>query len=110
MNKSQLEERVVELEEMVEEMECALVSLETRLSVKRHKDTGIKKLDGRKLQVAEILMKERATISMIAERIGIQNPNVSCLVGYLKKDGCAIGKDSLGRLFLEQPIPSELLP
>lgn len=87
---------VKELEAMVNELECALISLEDRLCVSKVKP------EGRKAQCLKILQQAgHITVAAIAARIGISARNVSSQLTYLRKDGYAIATDSLGRKFLE---------
>jgi predicted HTH transcriptional regulator len=96
-----------ELEAMVCELEEALVCLEDRLC----KKTKIQK-PGRMHQVLEILQKGPITTSAIAQRIGIDNRNVSSQLTYLRKGDLNetyydIGKDSLGRHVILGSRPKE---
>jgi predicted HTH transcriptional regulator len=86
-----------ELQAMVCELEETLLALEERLC----KKVKVQK-PGRMVQVLEILQKGPITTSAIAERVGIDNRNVSSQLTYLRKGDLNntyydIGKDSLGR-------------
>jgi hypothetical protein len=92
-----------ELLAMVEELECALEVLENRLS------TSKVKKEGRKEQVLSILMTEgpisvEAISKMLTASTGsaISARNVSSQLSYLRKDGIAIGTNSLGKKFIEK--------
>ncbi len=87
---------VKELEAIVEDLQCALYSLEARLCVSKVKP------EGRKEQCLKIMQSAgHITVAAIAIRIGISARNVSSQLTYLRKDGYAIATDSLGRKFLE---------
>ena len=60
------------------------------------------KSTGRKEQLLAILKTGRTTIKDAAEQLGITERNVSTLKCYLSKDGWNFGKDSKGRLYIEE--------
>ena len=110
MKKQELEVRVAELEANVTELEgsisegledvdnyeCLLSWLESKISRVQVKQTG------RKEQVLKILQSAgHITVEAISLRIGISARNVSSQLTYLRRDGYAIATDSLGRKFLE---------
>ena len=90
------------LKAQVEELECMLMILEDRLST--HKP----KKEGRKEQVLAMLTTE-GPISvdqmskMLSDATGdkITSRNISSQLSYLRKDGIAIGTNSLGKKFIE---------
>ena len=96
MNKTEL------LQAQVEELEMVLMCLESRLST--HK---VRK-EGRKEQVLAILTSE-GPISVdqmskiLSDSTGdkITPRNISSQLSYLRKDGVAIGTNSLGKKFIE---------
>lgn len=57
---------------------------------------------GRKQEIKAILEEGRISITEIADRTGMTSRNVSTILSYLRKDGLALGKDSKGRIFIEQ--------
>ena len=84
-----------ELESVVEDLECTLLSLEARLAAKP-------KALGRKSEVLAILHSAgHISVAAIATRLGISARNVSSQLTYLRRDGHGIATDSLGRKFLE---------
>jgi len=93
------EETIEELLEQVEQLEEALVSLEVRLCQHKIKPTG------RKDQILEVLKKGPVFIKDLSKLFSMTDRNVSCVVSYLRKDGHPVGKDSLGRLRLDDPAP-----
>jgi hypothetical protein len=93
------EETREELLEQVEQLEEALVSLEVRLCQHKIKPTG------RKDQILEVLKKGPVFIKDLSKLFSMTDRNVSCVVSYLRKDGHPVGKDSLGRLRLDDPAP-----
>lgn len=81
---------------LVEEYECLLTWLESKISSVRVKP------EGRKSEVLKILTSAgHITVDAISQRIGISARNVSSQLTYLRRDGYAIATDSLGRKFLE---------
>ena len=56
---------------------------------------------GRKEEIKGILLEGKISISDISERTGMTSRNVSTILSYLRKDGLLLGKDSKGRLFIE---------
>lgn len=57
---------------------------------------------GRKEEVLDLVKEGRISIEGIAAKVGITNRNVSTLLSYLRKDGYAFGKDSKGRIYIEE--------
>ncbi len=87
---------VVELKSQVEELECMLVELESRLCTIK-----VKK-EGRKEQVLAILTTEGpVSVDQMAKILNITPRNISSQLSYLRKDGVAIGTNSLGKKFIE---------
>jgi len=84
-----------DLEAIVEDLECTLMYLETRLAAKP-------KAAGRKSEVLAILHSAgHISVAAIAIRLDISARNVSSQLTYLRRDGHGIATDSLGRKFLE---------
>lgn len=57
---------------------------------------------GRKNEVLKLLKDGRISIEDIAKKIGIERRNVSTLLSYIRKDGYNLGKDSKGRIYIEE--------
>jgi len=86
---------IAELTSIVDDLECTLMWLETRLARRV-------KPEGRKEQCLKLLQStEHISVAAMATRIGISARNISSQLTYLRKDGHAIATDSLGRKFLE---------
>ena len=87
---------IAELTSIVEDLECTLVWLETKLNKRAPKP------EGRKEQCLKLLVSAgHISVAAMSTRIGISARNISSQLTYLRKDGHAIATDSLGRKFLE---------
>ena len=96
LTKSELIEVLLKQEEEAKELECTLTWLESKFAKKNSvKET---KAD----IVYKMLQKERLTVSIIAERLGTNNRNVSSILcGIKKKYNVGIATDSFGRKFFD---------
>ena len=70
--------------------------------IKALKEKLDQKGSGRKEQLLQILQAGRITIKDAAEQMQISERNVSSLKCYLTKDGWNFGKDSKGRIYIEE--------
>lgn len=98
MKKNELVETGKGNTKTVEELTAEIAELKAKLHAKG---------EGKKGQLLVILKEGRISIEDIAKRMGITERNVSTLKSYLKKDGVMCGKDSKGRIYIEEDGPAE---
>ena len=91
---------IKEQEVMLDDFECVLFTLESRLG-KAPKVKGA----SRRRQVLEYLTENgHCRISDIAKALETTPTNVSSYLSYLRKAGCSIATDSRGYKFLEDDV------
>jgi len=90
----------------IEDLQKRIAELEMQLSEAKSSGTT-----GRKEQVLAVLKEHgHITVQKIAKLVGISDKNVSSQLTALRKAGHAIGTDSRGFKFLENPVLAESTP